>query len=103
MWTKSFSRYTRILLVSAAVIIGAQISISLFESDFRVSIGIFGIFMSRILFGKYPILPVTVISALCVFPYTDALASLWQLESTELFSGNVFLSGLRNPFFSLLP
>ena len=56
MWTKSFSRYTRILLVSAAVIIGAQISIS-----------------------------------------------LWQLESTELFSGNVFLSGLRNPFFSLLP
>lgn len=67
MWTKSFSRYTRILLVSAAVIIGAQISISLFESDFRVSIGIFGIFMSLILFGKYPILPVTVISALCVF------------------------------------
>ena len=105
MWTKSFSRYTHILLVSAAVIIGAQISISLFESDFHVSIGIFGIFMSLILFGKYPILPVTVISALCVFfsPYTDALASLWQLESTELFSGNVFLSGLRNPFFSLLP
>ena len=34
MWTKSFSRYTHILLVSAAVIIGAQISISLFESDF---------------------------------------------------------------------
>lgn len=67
MWTKSFSRYTHILLVSAAVIIGAQISISLFESDFRVSIGIFGIFMSLILFGKYPILPVTVISALCVF------------------------------------
>ena len=56
MWTKSFSRYTHILLVSAAVIIGAQISISLFESDFRVSIGIFGIFMSLILFGKYPIL-----------------------------------------------
>ena len=104
MWTKSFSRYTRILLVSAAVIIGAQISISLFESDFRVSIGIFGIFMSLILFGKYPILPVTVISALCfLFPYADALASLWQLESTELFSGNVFLSGLRNPFFPLLP
>ena len=51
MWTKSFSRYTHILLVSAAVIIGAQISISLFESDFRVSIGIFGIFMSLILFG----------------------------------------------------
>ena len=67
MWTKSFSRYTRILLVSAAVIIGAQISISLFESDFRVSIGIFGIFMSLILFGKYPILPVTVISALLCF------------------------------------
>lgn len=67
MWTKSFSRYTRILLVSAAVIIGAQISISLFESDFRVSIGIFGIFMSLILFGKYPVLSVTVISALCVF------------------------------------
>ena len=34
-----------------------------------------------------------------LFPYADALASLWQLESTELFSGNVFLSGLRNPFF----
>ena len=101
MWTKSFSRYTRILLVSAAVIIGAQISISLFESDFRVSIGIFGIFMSLILFGKYPILPVTVISALCVF-FSRTLMH-WQLESTELFSGNVFLSGLRNPFFPLLP
>lgn len=66
MWTKNFSRYTRILLVSATVIIGAQISISLFESDFRVSIGIFGIFMSLILFGEYPILPVTLISAVCV-------------------------------------
>ena len=103
MWTKSFSRYTRILLVSAAVIIGAQISISLFESDFRVSIGIFGIFMSLILFGKYPVLPVTVISALCVFFSRTLMHSLWQLESTELFSGNVFLSGLRSPFFPLLP
>ena len=73
MWTKSFSRYTRILLVSAAVIIGAQISISLFESDFRVSIGIFGIFMSLILFGKYPILPVTVIFRKCF--------SIWSTES----------------------
>ena len=101
MWTKSFSRYTRILLVSAAVIIGAQISISLFESDFRVSIGIFGIFMSLILFGKSGYGDKC---PLCfLFPYADALASLWQLESTELFSGNVFLSGLRNPFFSLLP
>ena len=89
MWTKSFSRYTHILLVSAAVIIGAQISISLFESDFRVSIGIFGIFMSLILFGKYPILPVTVISALCVF-FSRTLIhraifrkcfSIWSTES----------------------
>ena len=79
MWTKSFSRYTHILLVSAAVIIGAQISISLFESDFRVSIGIFGIFMSLILFGKYPILPVTVISALCVF-FSRTLMH-WSTES----------------------
>ena len=98
MWTKSFSRYTHILLVSAAVIIGAQISISLFESDFRVSIGIFGIFMSLILFGKYPILPVTVISALCVFfsrtlmhwlrfgswnpqNYFPEMFSIWSTES----------------------
>ena len=81
MWTKSFSRYTRILLVSAAVIIGAQISISLSDSSG------YG--------DKCP---------LCfLFPYADALASLWQLESTELFSGNVFLSGLRSPFFPLLP
>ena len=105
MWTKSFSRYTHILLVSAAVIIGAQISISLFESDFRVSIGIFWHFHVSDPFWK-----ISDSSGhgdkcpLCfLFPYTDALASLWQLESTELFSGNVFLSGLRNPFFSLLP
>lgn len=104
MWTKSFSRYTRILLVSAAVIIGAQISISLFESDFRVSIGIFGIFMSLILFGKYPILPVTVISALCVF-FSRTLCTGFALAAGihRAISGNVFLSGLRNPFFPLLP
>jgi len=102
MWTKSFSRYTRILLVSAAVIIGAQISISLFESDFRVSIGIFGIFMSLILFGKYPILPVTVISALCVFlfPYARHWLRFGSWNPQSYFSGNVFLSGLRNSFFS---
>ena len=98
---KVFSRYTHILLVSAAVIIGAQISISLFESDFRVSIGIFGIFMSLILFGKYPILPVTVISALCVF-FSRTLMHWLRFGSwnpQNYFPEMFFLSGLRNPFF----
>ena len=83
MWTKSFSRYTRILLVSAAF------------WHFHVSDPFWEISDSSGHGDKCP---------LCfLFPYADALASLWQLESTELFSGNVFLSGLRSPFFPLLP
>lgn len=63
---KKLSNLTQILWISAAVIIGAQIYFNLFNSDFRISIGIFVFSISVILFGEYPIIPVAYLSAIGV-------------------------------------
>ena len=104
MWTKSFSRYTRILLVSAACYHWRPDQHLTFRSDFRVSIGIFGIFMSLILFGKYPILPVTVISALCVF-FSRTLMHWLRFGSwnPQNYFRKCFSIWSTESFFSLLP
>ena len=64
---KSASKLQHILLISISVIIGAQININLFNSDFKISIGILAFSMALVLFGKYPILPVAFLSAFGVF------------------------------------
>lgn len=57
----------QILLISAAVIIGAQINMNLFNSEFKISVGILVFSMVLVLFGTYPVFPVTFLSAAGVF------------------------------------
>lgn len=66
MSNKLFSKYQEIGLFSAAVIFCAQISFNLFNSDFKISIGILAFSISIVLYGKVPLLPVTFISAIGV-------------------------------------
>lgn len=66
MSNKLFSKYQEIGLFSAAVIFCAQFSFNLFNSDFKISIGILVFSISVVLFGKVPLLPVTLISAVGV-------------------------------------
>lgn len=66
MSNKPFSKYQEIALVSAAVILFAQISFNLFNSDFKISIGILALTFSIVLIGKFPVLPVTFLSAIGV-------------------------------------
>lgn len=82
---KKITNLTQILWISAAVIIGAQIYFNLFNSDFRISIGIFVFSISIILFGEYPIIPVTYVSAIGVLASRSILNWLntgnWNLLS----------------------
>lgn len=57
----------QILLISAAVIIGAQVNMNLFNSEFKISVGILAFSMVLVLFGAYPVFPVTLLSAAGVF------------------------------------
>ena len=66
MSNKIFSRYQQITLVSAAVIFCAQINFNLFNTDFKISIGILAFTVSVVLFGEFPLLPVTLLSAMGV-------------------------------------
>lgn len=63
MSNKNFSRFQQTIIISVAVIICAQIHFNLFNTDFKISIGILAFSVSLILFGKYPILPVTFLAA----------------------------------------
>lgn len=64
---KTSAQLRQILSVSATVIIGAQINMNLFNSDFKISIGILVFSAALILLGKYPVLPVTFFAAFGVF------------------------------------
>lgn len=67
MSDKSISKRQQILLISIAVIIGAQLNMNLFISDFKISIGILMFPVALVLSGKYPVLPVTFLSGAGVF------------------------------------
>lgn len=67
MSNKTFSKLQQTILISVAVIICAQIHFNLFNTDFKISIGILAFTVSLILFGRYPILPITFLSAAGVF------------------------------------
>ena len=56
----------QILLISAAIVIGAQVNFNLFHTDFKVSIGMLAFAVALALFGRYQIIPVTVISTVGV-------------------------------------
>ena len=57
----------QILWIGAIVIIGAQINMNLFIVNFKVSIGIMMFPISLVLFGSYPVIPTTILSALGVW------------------------------------
>lgn len=67
MSEKFTAKSQQVLLVSASIIISAQINMNLFNSDFKASIGILAFSMVLVLFGKYPVFPVTLLSAAGVF------------------------------------
>lgn len=55
------------LLISAAIVIGAQVSFNLFHTDFKISIGILMYSVALAVLGEYQVIPVTVLSAAGVF------------------------------------
>ena len=63
MSNKIFSKFQQTIMISVAGIICAQIHFNLFNTDFKISIGILAFSVSLILFGKYPIPPVTFLAA----------------------------------------
>lgn len=71
----------RILFITLAIVIGAQISFNLYNSDFKISIGILIFSISILFLGKYPIIPTTILSAVGVS--TARILMLW-LQSGEL-------------------
>lgn len=54
------------MLISAAIVIGAQVNFNLFHTDFKISIGMLAFAVALTLFGKYQIIPVTAISTVGV-------------------------------------
>lgn len=67
MSDKSNTRGQQTLLISIAVMIGAQLNMNFFITDFKISIGIIIFSVALVLSGKYPILPVTFLSGMGVF------------------------------------
>ncbi|XCP84597.1 ATP-binding protein [Roseburia hominis] len=74
---------SQILLISVCVIIGAQINMNLFIDDFVISIGILVIPVTFILTGKYPVLPVTFLSAAGVLA-SRVLAHWFRYETLNV-------------------
>ncbi|MDY5847063.1 MAG: sensor histidine kinase [Bariatricus sp.] len=75
MTAKYTKRFQQILLIGIFVIIGAQINMNLFIDNFRISIGTLIFPITFAMFGKYPVLPVTFISAVGVL--TSRVLSEW--------------------------
>ena len=65
----------QVLACSLLVVLAAQINVSPFGSDFRISVAVVLLPLFALIFGKYPLLPVAGVSALGVF----ASRMLWSL------------------------
>lgn len=75
MAEKYAKHFQQILLIGIFIIIGAQINMNLFIDNFRISIGTLIFPITFVMFGKYPVLPVTFISAVGVL--TSRVLSEW--------------------------
>ena len=82
----------QILLIGIFIIIGAQINMNLFIDNFRISIGTLIFPITFVMFGKYPVLPVTFISAVGVL--TSRVLSEWlrydQIQFYSFFPEMIF-------------
>lgn len=66
---------TTTLLFSIIIVLAAQVNMNLFISNFKISIGIIMFSVFLLLTGKYPIIPVTLLSAAGV--YASRIAVYW--------------------------
>ena len=78
--------------ISVAIVIGAQINMNLYIADFKVSVGIILFPLSLIIFGKYPIFPVSILSAVGV--WASRVLVHWfryqEFEPTRFFPEMIF-------------
>ena len=92
MAEKYAKHFQQILLIGIFIIIGAQINMNLFIDNFRISIGTLIFPITFVMFGKYPVLPVTFISAVGVL--TSRVLSEWlrydQIQFYSLFPEMIF-------------
>ena len=89
---KYAKHFQQILLIGIFIIIGAQINMNLFIDNFRISIGTLIFPITFVMFGKYPVLPVTFISAVGVL--TSRVLSEWlrydQIQFYSFFPEMIF-------------
>ena len=92
MAEKYAKHFQQILLIGIFIIIGAQINMNLFIDNFRISIGTQIFPITFVMFGKYPVLPVTFISAVGVL--TSRVLSEWlrydQIQFYSFFPEMIF-------------
>lgn len=92
MAEKYAKHFQQILLIGIFIIIGAQINMNLFIDNFRISIGTLIFPITFVIFGKYPVLPVTFISAVGVL--TSRVLSEWlrydQIQFYSFFPEMIF-------------
>lgn len=85
MSDRSNTREQQILLISIAVIIGAQLNMNFFITDFKISLGILMFSVALVLSGRYPILPVTFLSGAGVF--ASRILVYWFQNGTWMIFG----------------
>ena len=92
MAEKYAKHFQQILLIGIFITIGAQINMNLFIDNFRISIGTLIFPITFVMFGKYPVLPVTFISAVGVL--TSLVLSEWlrydQIQFYSFFPEMIF-------------
>lgn len=92
MAEKYAKHFQQILLIGIFIIISAQINMNLFIDNFRISIGTLIFPITFVMFGKYPVLPVTFISAVGVL--TSRVLSEWlrydQIQFYSFFPEMIF-------------
>ena len=92
MAEKYAKHFQQILLIGIFIIIGAQINMNLFIDNFRISIGTLIFPITFVMFGKYPVLPITFISAVGVL--TSRVLSEWlrydQIQFYSFFPEMIF-------------
>lgn len=85
-----------VVIYGIIIVLAAQINMNLFISNFKISIGIIMFSIFLLLTGKYPIIPVTLLSAAGV--YFSRIAVYWFRQGTI---GNSVIDNFPEMFFYL--
>lgn len=73
-------RHSMVIMYSVVIILAAQVNMNLFISNFKISIGIIMFSVILLLNGKFPMIPVTLLSAAGV--YVSRIAVYWFRQGT---------------------